>query len=96
MSLQACPNTAETTGIDAVADHGHGQRAAQGVHPADLARRELDPGAGSVSRQPGGDRRGAPKRVERVTMLDEHLRTGRPKLPQFGPTRSNDPQGMKE
>ena len=61
----------------AAADHGNGQRAAQGMHPADLARRELDPGAGSVSRQPGGDRRGAPERVERVTVLDEHLRAGR-------------------
>ncbi len=61
----------------AVADHGHGQRAAQGMHPADLARRELDPGAGGVPRQPGGDRGGAPERVERVTVLDEHLRAGR-------------------
>ena len=68
----------------AVADHGNGQRAAQGMHPADLARRELDPGAGSVSRQPGGDRRGAPERVERVTVLDEHLRAGR-----LGPAASD-------
>jgi len=29
---------------------------------------------GGVPRQPGGDRRSAPERVERVAVLDEHLR----------------------
>src|SRR6516165_6871645 len=46
----------------AVADHGNGQRATQGMHPAGLIRREVDSRAGSVARQPTGDRRGAPER----------------------------------
>src|SRR6266704_3796529 len=58
----------------AVADHGHGQRATQGMHPARLAGRELDPRAGRVARQAAGDRRGAAERVEGMAALDEHLR----------------------
>src|SRR6266568_462176 len=46
------------------------------MHPARLVRRELDPRAGSVARQPGGDRRGAPERAGGVAVLDEHLRAG--------------------
>src|SRR3984893_5001995 len=60
----------------AVTDHGHGQRAAQGMHPARLAGLELDPRPGRVTRQPAGDRRGAAERVEGMAVLDEHLRTG--------------------
>src|SRR5262245_41501403 len=46
------------------------------MHPACLAGREADSCAGSVARQAGGDRRGAPERTEGVAVLDEHLRAG--------------------
>ena len=44
------------------------------MHPARVPGRELDPRAGRVARQPGGDRGGAAERAERVTVLDEHPR----------------------
>src|SRR5258708_5859652 len=60
------------------------------MHPADLARRERDPGAGGGPRQPGGDPRGAPERVERGTKLDEPLPAGR-----FGGSRSARLRGVR-